>query len=224
MDGLAVARSFVWDEILLDLRLPDCSGLEVLAELQCADTRSPVVVVTAFGSPAVRVACFRLGAIACAEKPIDEQVLLHLVDAYSNYTHSSVDQRGPLAEHVDNRWVSLILPVVRANNDVPTVKAWARLVGHSTSTVKQWCANVGTSASDSLTFARALSIVSRYPAQQCDWFNCLDIIDPRTLATFIDRAHLSRDLCLPDVEGFLSNQMILTSPGLIAKVRLLLSR
>src|SRR5205823_2967279 len=45
-DGLAAARSSAPDVIVLDVQLPDQSGLEVLCKLRQIDARSPVIFIT----------------------------------------------------------------------------------------------------------------------------------------------------------------------------------
>lgn len=44
--GIELARSTSPDVVLLDMRMPDMSGLTVLCELRAEDTRTPVVMLT----------------------------------------------------------------------------------------------------------------------------------------------------------------------------------
>jgi two-component system response regulator AtoC len=62
--------------VLLDLRLPDGSGLELLAELRAAANDLPVIVVTAFGEVADAVRAMKLGAADYLKKPVDLHELL----------------------------------------------------------------------------------------------------------------------------------------------------
>ena len=48
--ALAQARTFPFDVVLDDLRLPDVDGIEVLRTLHALDSDLPVIVMTAFGS------------------------------------------------------------------------------------------------------------------------------------------------------------------------------
>ena len=59
------------DLVLLDLRLPDGDGLELLAELQRDDPDLPVVLMTAFSSVKGAVAAMRGGAFHYVSKPFD---------------------------------------------------------------------------------------------------------------------------------------------------------
>ncbi len=65
--------------LLLDLRLPDLSGLELQAELARAGIRLPVIFLTAHGSSSLRAKALQAGAMEFLEKPVHDQVLLDAV-------------------------------------------------------------------------------------------------------------------------------------------------
>jgi len=62
--------------VLLDLKLPDIPGEEVLKNLKEMDKDVAIVVITGFGGEQVAVDMMRKGAIDFLSKPIDPQVLL----------------------------------------------------------------------------------------------------------------------------------------------------
>ena len=68
-----------FDLVLLDLRLPDGSGLDLLAELNVPDA-PPVVVVTAFPEVQTAVRALKLGAQDYINKPFDLDELLLTVN------------------------------------------------------------------------------------------------------------------------------------------------
>jgi two-component system nitrogen regulation response regulator NtrX len=63
--------------VLLDLKLPDGTGLDVLRELQRRSPVTPVVVVSGYGSVPDAVEAMRLGAAEYIEKPVASE---HLYD------------------------------------------------------------------------------------------------------------------------------------------------
>ena len=67
------------DLVLLDLRLPDIHGLEVLAWMRAQAMGQPVVVITAEGSVKVAVEAMRAGAADFLMKPFPEDRLLDSV-------------------------------------------------------------------------------------------------------------------------------------------------
>ena len=70
----ALLRTLRPDVALLDLRLPDGSGLEILGALRALKTGVFVVMITAFDTPRVRSSCLNAGADAFLSKnsEIDE--------------------------------------------------------------------------------------------------------------------------------------------------------
>lgn len=65
--------------ILTDLRLPGCSGLDVLRAAREADPDVPVIVMTAFGSIEEAVTAMKEGAYDFIQKPIDLEHLTLLL-------------------------------------------------------------------------------------------------------------------------------------------------
>src|SRR3990167_3538835 len=72
--GRATAQQFAPDLLLLDMRLPDGSGMDLLAEM--AGRGVPVIVMTAYGEVSDAVNAMKQGAIDYLKKPIDLDELL----------------------------------------------------------------------------------------------------------------------------------------------------
>jgi DNA-binding NtrC family response regulator len=74
-DGLKCITAAPPDVILLDLRLPDQSGLEVLNQIRALDARIPIVFVTLSRSADSAIEAMRQGAYDYLLKPLDVQKL-----------------------------------------------------------------------------------------------------------------------------------------------------
>jgi two-component system nitrogen regulation response regulator GlnG len=74
-EGLQRVAEVRPDVILLDLRLPDQSGLEILRQLRRIDARIPVVMVTVVRSADSAIEAMRHGAYDYLLKPLDLQKL-----------------------------------------------------------------------------------------------------------------------------------------------------
>jgi two-component system nitrogen regulation response regulator NtrX len=67
------------DVVLLDVYLPDCSDLRVLASIRRMSPHTSVIMMTAHGSPQLAADAHALGAFAVLDKPFDMAVLPALV-------------------------------------------------------------------------------------------------------------------------------------------------
>src|SRR5436190_19810105 len=67
-ETLEAIRRQTWDVVLLDIKMPGRSGLEVLEELKKLEPRTPVVIISAFPEEEYAVRAFRLGAAAYVSK------------------------------------------------------------------------------------------------------------------------------------------------------------
>jgi FixJ family two-component response regulator len=67
------------DCLILDLRLPGMSGLELQQQLATDHCRTPIVVVSAHDDPVSRSQALQRGAVAFLGKPFDDQALLEAV-------------------------------------------------------------------------------------------------------------------------------------------------
>ena len=68
-----------FDVVLLDLMLPDRSGLELLPEIKAHDPHLPVVVITAHGNVEAAVRALKLGAFDYLPKPFEPDDLKQAV-------------------------------------------------------------------------------------------------------------------------------------------------
>lgn len=76
--GRAVIRQFMPDIVLLDMRLPDGNGIDLLAELTARGL--PVIVMTAYGEVNDAVSAMKQGATDYLKKPVDLEELLLAID------------------------------------------------------------------------------------------------------------------------------------------------
>ena len=68
-----------YDLCLTDMRLPDGSGLDVIAEITAHHPDTPVAMITAFGNVEAAVEALKAGAFDFVSKPVDLAVLRGLV-------------------------------------------------------------------------------------------------------------------------------------------------
>jgi CheY-like chemotaxis protein len=74
-EGLNLARERWPDCILLDLLMPEISGIEVLEQLNAQRLLIPTIVITADIQETSRQHCLELGAVAVVNKPPNQHAL-----------------------------------------------------------------------------------------------------------------------------------------------------
>jgi len=80
MEGLKRLESTPYDLVLLDLMMPDKSGMQVLEEVRARDRETPIFMLTAYGSIEVAVQALKQGASDYFSKPWDNEKLLIEID------------------------------------------------------------------------------------------------------------------------------------------------
>jgi DNA-binding NtrC family response regulator len=75
-EGLERLEKGHYDVVLLDLMMPDRSGIELLQDVRQRDTETPIILITAYGSVEVAVNALKAGASDYFSKPWDNEKLL----------------------------------------------------------------------------------------------------------------------------------------------------
>ena len=84
--------------IVVDVRMPGLSGLQLLERLAAEGDRLPVVVVTGHGDVVACRRAFRGGAVDFLTKPVDEQALIEAVEAGLDRLEAGLDQQAEAEE------------------------------------------------------------------------------------------------------------------------------
>ena len=81
--------------LLLDVRMPQMDGLELLAKLKARKCLMPVIIMTAHGEIKVAVKAMKLGASDFIEKPFDNRVLIDTIySALDEHTRTLTDEQA----------------------------------------------------------------------------------------------------------------------------------
>jgi FixJ family two-component response regulator len=84
--------------LVLDVRLPGLSGLDLQRELVNADPPIPIVFITAHGDIPMTVQAMKAGAVEFLTKPFRDQQLLEAVQQAIDRDRAARHQRAQLAE------------------------------------------------------------------------------------------------------------------------------
>jgi DNA-binding NtrC family response regulator len=89
-DGLVKMEKLSPDIVILDLKMPDMNGLDILAEIKGRDPRVEVIMLTGHGSVASGIEAMEKGAFDYIMKPVDLGELLDKIqqaDQQRSKTH-----------------------------------------------------------------------------------------------------------------------------------------
>lgn len=192
--AIDMARRTTFAAILLDLRLPDMDGLEVMREIRAnGRLMPPVIVITGGGTIDTAVASMKLGAVDFLQKPIP---MSELVDAL--LAQIAPDRLATMTEqmprpHAAERLAPDILDIIGAHEDTPTVRAWSERLGVSEQVLRGRCFAAGVMAKSALDLGRILRLTLIEPALRTRPEEFLSSRDARTLRALLDRAGLAEE-------------------------------
>lgn len=116
-EGVARLRAGGYDLVLTDVRLPDMSGLDVVAVVTESAPGTPVVVMTAFGTVETALLAMKRGARDFVTKPFDMEVLLDTL-ARALAAPATPDE-ARLRLEVERRFAPAAFPPTRPSADPP---------------------------------------------------------------------------------------------------------
>ena len=119
--ALAVLDDHGVDLVTLDLKLPDCSGSDLLNDIKRAHTEIEVIMVTAYGSLQSAMDCIRHGAAGFLLKPFNASELL-TISLQTAQKKLRLDQLRPLLTNSTTLW----------GPEPACTKAWETLVADYT--------------------------------------------------------------------------------------------
>ena len=105
-EGVELARTYDYDVILLDLDLPDMTGVEALREMRLGKVASPVIVITATNDVDTKVLALAAGADDYLTKPFHKAELAARINAVVRRSRGhgeSIIRTGEIALNLNTR-------------------------------------------------------------------------------------------------------------------------
>jgi len=109
-EGVDLGKLYDYDIILLDLNLPDMSGLDVLRTLRVCKVRTPILILSALAGLEDKVNGFGFGADDYMTKPFHKDELaarIHAIVRRSKGHAQSTIQTGDLVVNLDTKTVEV---------------------------------------------------------------------------------------------------------------------
>jgi DNA-binding NtrC family response regulator len=156
------------DIVLLDYKLPDMNGLEVLKELTARPGNPVVIMMTGFGTIEMAVEAMRLGAYHFLTKPWDQADLTARLQAASELINLRIARDEMRADEAAQYGMDAI---VGDSAPIRRVKAEARKVAQTDTTVLL----TGETGTGKEVFARAIHLASPRAGHEFIAVNCASI-------------------------------------------------
>ena len=100
VDAFPSARSFLdaYDPrrggcLLLDIRMPQLTGLELQQQLNVRGWRIPVIFITGHGTVSLAIAAMKAGAFDFIEKPLREEALVESIERAVHWNDRAYEER-----------------------------------------------------------------------------------------------------------------------------------
>ncbi len=234
-EALYAARQDGFGVIVVDLQLPDMTGVAMVRELRAGGITTPFLVVTGSATVPTTVEAMRLGAAAVLEKPVPAADLAATLRSALELTNRRAGERrsaaarpasGPRSpspwhdatrrvRSTAERWAAFVLGAIESDSDPKTLAAWARSVHVSRSVLAECCRLVRLSPHDARDFARMLRTVLR-SGEIWQPEAIMDVADTRTLKKLLAAAGIVDTTRVPTVEEFFDRQRWIPAdnPGL----------
>src|SRR5262245_52776547 len=109
-EGVDLGKLYDYDLILLDLNLPDISGLDVLRTLRVCKVRTPILILSGLAALEDKVSGFGFGADDYMTKPFHKDELvarIHAIVRRSKGHAQSTIQTGDLVVNLDTKTVEV---------------------------------------------------------------------------------------------------------------------
>jgi CheY-like chemotaxis protein len=217
-DGLDVLHHEDVDVCIVDIRLPDMSGLDVLAACRDGGAASSFIVVTGHATVKDVVDALHLGAQTVLEKPVFEDELVAAVNSALTHRPLGGDSRG-MEAHAAARWAKAVVPTLDSPKDPRTINMWAAWIAASPGALRNWCRTLGIAPRRSLVFARMLRAVSIASAGVHSPVNVLDVVDRRTLTSLLSWAGFAGEADFPrSVHDFVNRQTLIRDPDVLQEL------
>jgi ActR/RegA family two-component response regulator len=223
--AIANATTFVPDVALIDLNLPDISGVEVVRALRAQTLPPECLILTGFGTVCSAVEAMRLGAFDYLEKPLFEDEILDAVrQATTLRARLAGGQPGDVEPHALTRWAEVIVRFVSSQEDAATIHGFGRSIGVSAGAFRNWCRTARLSPRRSLLFARALRAVMHGETAGAAREPALCITDPRTRSKFFLASGGTPQQLPPTVQAFFDRQRLIICKAAVEAIKAALRR
>ncbi len=175
--------------LLLEMRMPKLTGLEVLLRLKQQGSRVPAIIVTAYAEVPSAVRAMKLGAVEFLEKPVNEEQLLEYVQYWIGVNQAELDdikRRAAMEEKLASlspREREVLQGVLNSLSN----KEIARELGVSPKAIELYRSHLMTKMAAPSLVALVRETLCYSPNTRCRCDGRIDLTEPRAALNGQDR-------------------------------------
>ncbi len=109
VDALQQTKEFNPEYILVDLKMPSQSGLNLIPQLLEIDPYTLIVVLTGYASITTAVEAIKLGAIHYLAKPVTVDEIIHAFDKKDGNPHTPIEEQLPTVHQLESEYIRSVL-------------------------------------------------------------------------------------------------------------------
>ena len=225
-EGIQLAQACQPEVAIVDLRLPDLSGIDVISAIRNSSPRTVSVLLTGFWDIKAEFEAKSAGAWACLDKPVFGDELLEVVSRASivraghpALAELNVVQVWAIESHASARLVERLTMFIGASIDEPTLRGFGHAIGVSRGALRNWCKTAALKPRSVRDFGRGLRAAWHFehdPSFQLA--ELLDIVDERTLRAFCLNSGGTSHRFPSTVDEFLKHQLFIKNPEFVTRV------
>lgn len=215
--ALDLGQAQAFDVILLDVKLPGISGLEVMRQLRSLGITTPCIMMTGLATLHSAVDAIKLGAFDYLQKPVLQDELECLVQQALGYATPN----PPKIIRADgiSRWAMAVASVLDASHDPKNLVEWSLVRGVAPETLRSWCRAASLPPKRSLDLARVLRAVSQASQKGSPPERFLDAADQRTMRRLLAAGGLDIGADPTNLEETLNRQSLITDTLALDELR-----
>jgi FixJ family two-component response regulator len=92
--------------LILDVNLPDLSGLDIQQRISAEKSSTPIIFITGYGDIPMSVRAMKAGAAEFLTKPLDDEIVIQAIREAVLRSQASLKQEG-VQRHLEERLASL---------------------------------------------------------------------------------------------------------------------
>ncbi len=191
-----------YDAIISDIRMPDMSGLELLAAIRARRPTTPILLITAYGEREFVMQALRAGAYDFIQKPLDSEYFVASLSRAIQMRHLSrqvEEQQAALARHAAELETTVaertgeLRAAMAAQDALLAERDQALVLAEAAKSRLLFLAEASNLLATSLDYDTTLALVTRLAVPYLADYCSLDMVEDDASLRYVTTTHVDPD-------------------------------